>query len=116
MEALGGGVQREGALVIVAILEVRIDALAMFRAYEKRAAGVMQEYGGSIEQTVIIAPECSAEIMKEIHTVRFSDETAFPAYRTDQSLTEMAHLRERSVVSTQTVIRMEGPNYQAKEF
>ena len=102
-------------MIIVAILEVRLDALDMFRAYESQATQVMQRYGGCIAQTVVVAAKEGGQIMKEVHIVKFPDESAFRAYRADPTLKEMAHLRDRSVISTQILIGTDGPNYHSNQ-
>lgn len=101
-------------MIVVAILEVRLEALDMFRKFERHAAKVMQKYGACIEQTVVIEAQGEAEYLKEIHFVRFPGESAFQAYREDKTLAELAHLREQSVISTQILIGMDGPDYHAK--
>jgi hypothetical protein len=97
----------------VAILSVRREALEMFRAFERHAAGVMARHGGRIERTVVVSPEDAPGLVKEIHVVTFPDEQAFLAYRGDPRLRELAHLRDASVVHTEVLVGEEGPDYGA---
>ena len=79
-------------MTLVAILTVRREAIDKFRAYEAHAAQVMKKHGGRFERTVVVVPEGSPELMKEIHVVTFPNEQAFAAYRKDERLTKFAHL------------------------
>jgi uncharacterized protein (DUF1330 family) len=98
-------------ITLVAILTVRKDAIEKFRAFERHAAGVMKEHGGRIERTIVVAPEGSPEVMKEIHVLAFPTAQAFAAYRNDERLAELAHLREESVIHTELLAGEDGPSY-----
>lgn len=100
-------------MILVAILTVRRDALDKFRAFERQAAALMTRHGGRIERTVVVAPDGSAEVVKEIHVVTFPDEQALVAYRADERLGELAHLRDESVVHTAVFVGEDGPRYHA---
>ncbi len=100
-------------MTLVAILTVRREAIDKFRAYEAHAAQVMKKHGGRFERTVVVVPEGSPELMKEIHVVTFPNEQAFAAYRKDERLTEFAHLRDESVVHTELFVGEDGPSYAA---
>ena len=100
-------------MTLVAILTVRREAIDNFRAYEAHAAQVMKKHGGRFERTVVVVPEGSPELMKEIHVVTFPNEQAFAAYRKDERLTEFAHLRDESVVHTELFVGEDGPSYAA---
>ena len=100
-------------MTLVAILTVRREAIAKFRAYEAHAAQVMKKHGGRFERTVVVVPEGSPELMKEIHVVTFPNEQAFAAYRKDERLTKFAHLRDESVVATELFVGEDGPSYAA---
>jgi len=100
-------------MTLVAILTVRKDAIEKFRAFEKHAAGVMKEHGGRIERTIVVAPEGSPDVIKEIHVLTFPDAGAFAQYQNDERLAELAHLRDESVIHTELLAGVEGPSYAA---
>ena len=97
----------------VVILTVRKDAIEIFRAFERHAARVMATHGGRIERTVVVTPDGLPDVIKEIHVVTFPNEQAFAAYRTDEELARFAHLRDQSVVHTETFVGEDGPSYSA---
>ena len=98
-------------MTLVAILTVRREAIEKFRAFETHAAEVMKKHGGQIERTVVVVPDGSPELIKEIHVVTFPNEEAFAAYRKDERLAKFAHLRDQSVVHTELFLREDGPSY-----
>ena len=98
-------------MVLVVILTVRSEAIDQFRTFEHRAAGVMAKSGGAIERTVVIPPQRMGDFMREVHIVTFPDQHAFSAYRQDDDLAEVAHLRQESVVHSEILIGEEGPIY-----
>lgn len=100
-------------VLIVAILTVRKEALETFHAYERHAAAVMAAHGGRIERTVVVAPDASPEVIREIHLLAFPSAEAFAAYRRDPRLAEHAALREQSVLHTEVLVGVEGPSYAA---
>jgi uncharacterized protein (DUF1330 family) len=100
-------------MTLVVILTVRRAALDRFRAFERHAAAVMAGHGGRIERTVVVSPEGSPDLVKEIHVVTFPDERAFLAYREDPRRGELAHLRDESVVHTEILAGEDGPDYGA---
>src|SRR5688500_11035668 len=96
-------------MTLVAILTVRRDAIDKFRAFEAHAAEVMKKHGGKLERTVVVFPDGSPELIREIHVVTFPSENAFAAYRKDERLAKFAHLREQSVVQTELFVGEDGP-------
>jgi len=100
-------------MTLLAMMTVRRDAIEKFRAFERRAATVMRTHGGRIERTVVVAVDGSPDLFKEIHVVTFPSESAFAAYRGDEGLSELAHLREQSVVHTEILAGEDGPDYGA---
>ena len=98
-------------MTLVAILTVRKDAIEKFRAFETHAAGVMKEHGGRIERTIVVAPEGSPDVIKEIHVLTFPDAEALAQYRNDKRLAELAHLRDESVTHTELLAGEEGSSY-----
>jgi antibiotic biosynthesis monooxygenase (ABM) superfamily enzyme len=100
-------------MTLVAILTVRTGAREKFRAFETHAAAVMTTHGGRIERTIVMAPDGSPDVFKEIHVVTFPNAQAFAAYRNDERLGQMAYLREESVVNMEIFIGEDGPTYGA---
>lgn len=100
-------------MTLVVILTVRMDAIEEFRAFEKHAAGIMATHGGRIERTVVVAPDGTPEVFKEIHVVTFPNEQAFTAYRADERLARFARLREESVDHIEVFAGEDGPTYSA---
>jgi uncharacterized protein (DUF1330 family) len=98
-------------MTLVAIMTVRKDAIDKFRSFESKAAAVMARHGGAIERTVVASLPDRPEMFKEVHLVTFPDAAAFEAYRQDQALAEIAHLRTESVVATEVVVGEDGPDY-----
>ena len=96
-------------MTLVAILTVRKQAEAQFRAFEAHAAEVMKAHGGRIERTIAVAPEGSADLFKEIHVVTFPSAQAFAAYQNDARLRRMAALRDEAVVNTEILVGEDGP-------
>lgn len=102
---------QKSPLKIVAILEVRIEAMDLFHQFERHAASIMEKHGGRIEHAITIPPKPGAKSLKEIHVVSFPDEDAFQAYRQDPAVAKKSHWREQAVVSTKIFIGQDGPNY-----
>ena len=100
-------------MTLVAILTVRKDAIEKFRAFEAHAAEVMKKHGGRIERTVVVLPQGSPGVLKEIHVITFLSEQAFAAYRNDELLSQFAGLRDRSIVHTELLVGEDGPSYAA---
>jgi uncharacterized protein (DUF1330 family) len=98
-------------VVIVATLTVRVVELDAFREFERHAANVMARHGGAIERSVFARVEGAPELAREIHFVTFPSEAAFARYRADPELAARAALRDRSVVSSELVIGVDGPDY-----
>jgi uncharacterized protein (DUF1330 family) len=99
-------------MTLVAILTVRNEALDAFREYERTAAMVMARHGGAIERAVVIPSKSGEATFREIHIVTFPDEAAFEAYRRDEEMARIAHLREESVLATEIMIGEDGPDYR----
>jgi len=98
-------------MIIVVVLTVRSEAMETFRAYEREAAIIMAAYGARIERTVVVTPATDARVFKEVHLVRFPDESAFVEYRRDPRLRELDESRNASVVSTEILVGEDGPEY-----
>jgi len=100
-------------MTLVAILTVRRDAIEKFRAFETHAAEVMKKHGWRIERTVVVLPEGSPDVLKEIHVITFPSEQAFAAYRKDEHLSQFSGLRDQSIVHTELLVGENGPSYAA---
>jgi uncharacterized protein (DUF1330 family) len=99
-------------MTLVVILAVLSEKMESFRSFETKAAAIMAKYGGAIERSVVIPPENEGGLLKEVHIVTFPDERALAAYRDDNGLREIAHLREESVVKTEIMVGEDGPDYR----
>jgi hypothetical protein len=91
----------EKPLILVALLRVRAEALADFRAFEEQAARVMASHGGRIERALVLEPSSEPGVVKELHLVRFRSEADFESYQADAELAAALPLRERSVIGTE---------------
>jgi len=100
-------------MTLVAILTVRSAARHSFHAFEKKAYAVMSKYGGTIERTVTIPEKPGQDHFQEVHILRFPSEEAFSRYRADEELKAVAPERERSVIATQILVGVDGPDYGA---
>jgi uncharacterized protein (DUF1330 family) len=98
-------------MTLVVILTVRRRALDSFRAFERRAAAVMARYGGRIERTVVVDPDASSDVLKEVHVVTFPSAAAMEGYRNDAALAAALPLREASVTATELLVGEDGPDY-----
>jgi hypothetical protein len=101
------------ALVVVATLGVRKEAVEQFRRYERTAARVMRKYGGDIARTVAL-PLADPALIEELHLVTFPDAEAFAAYQRDPELAELGGLRAAAIATTRVVIGAEGPDYHGE--
>lgn len=98
-------------LTLVVTLTVRRTALADFRAFEHRAASIMQTHGGMIERALVLDPDSHSDTIRELHIVRFPSAASFAAYRADSRLSELAELRARSLLATEIAVAVDGPAY-----
>jgi uncharacterized protein (DUF1330 family) len=96
-------------VLLIVLITIRRDELAIFRNYEHAAAGVMARHGGRIERAYVL--EDDGAYVRELHVVRFPDDTAFEAYRRDPALTARSADRTRAVISTEIWPAQDGPRY-----
>ena len=101
-------------MIVVAILTVQRDLVHDYRAYERRVAAIMADYGARIERTVVVQSDPNAATFREVHVIRFPDAAARAAYRADARYLELAPIRERVVVSTEVLVGEEGPDYAGR--
>lgn len=100
-------------MTLVAILRVRMAMAETFRDFERRAAAIMARHGGRIERAVTVPGADGEELFREVHILTFPDGPAFDAYREDPELVALAHLRAASVIATEILIGVDGPDYHA---
>ena len=103
--------QTQGPICRVVSLWIRPGSTAEFEAYERKAARIMQKYGGSIEKVIRIGQEGWSENPFEIHVVSFPDQEKFTAYRADPEVSSMASEREAVILKTIVVTGTRGPSY-----
>ena len=99
------------AMVLIAILTVRRDAVELFTTYEHQAAAIMARYGGAIERTVVLASESPDTPHREVHVVTFPSSNAFDAYRADPAVLALKPMRDASILSTEILVGESGPVY-----
>ena len=102
---------RRNRVLIVAILTPHRGALHLFHQYEQKAAAIMMDYGGALEQTITEEPARPGELAREIHVVSFPDWEAFERYRADPGLLALAGMRSASIAHTELLIGRDGPEY-----
>jgi hypothetical protein len=98
-------------MTLVVILTIRPGALESFRAFEGRAARILERHGSAIERVVAIPPQAPGEPPKEVHLVRFPTSAAFAAYRADPEWAALAPLREASILATEILAGEDAPLY-----
>ena len=96
-------------MLLIVTLTVRRDQLDEFRRYEHAAATIMKQHAGVIEHAYVI--DDGGDTLREVHVVRFRDDDAFAAYRTDPDLVTMRSIRERCIVATEINRATDGPIY-----
>ena len=101
----------QGPICRVVSLWIHPGSIVEFEAYERKAARIMQKYGGSIEKVIRIGQEGWSENPFEIHVVCFPDQEKFTAYRADQEVLSMASEREAVILKTIVVTGIRGPSY-----
>jgi len=98
-------------MVLVVTLTVRKAETAAFHEFERQAARIMARHGGVIERVVVIDSRDDEDTFKEVHIVTFPNADSFEAYRADDALRPIAHLRAQAVVSTVIWVGRAGLNY-----
>lgn len=90
-------------IYLVVSLWIREANIAAFEAYEQKAHGIMQKYGGSIEKIIRLIPSAEqANQPFEVHLVRFPNNQMFDAYRLDAEYKALS--LEREAVITKTAV------------
>jgi uncharacterized protein (DUF1330 family) len=90
----------EDGMILLATLTVHPDRLEAFFAYERQAARIMERHGGKIEKAIALDPDPEDNFYRETHLVRFPDEAALAAYRSDPEFLALAELRESCILAT----------------
>jgi uncharacterized protein (DUF1330 family) len=101
-------------MILVATLVVKPGAVDTFRAFESKAAKIMEKHGGRIERAVTLHPLPDDDFFREIHVVYFPDEAALEAYRDDPDFIALAPLRESCIAATEIRYGEAGPDYHEK--
>jgi len=71
-----------------------------FEAYERAAAAILADYGGSI--TLAFRPEAEPDV--EWHMVTFPDAAAFAAYRQDERVAGLKGQRDAVIIATNITV------------
>jgi uncharacterized protein (DUF1330 family) len=86
--------------ILIATLTVHPDRVEAFRAYERKAAKIMERHGGRIERVIALDPDPEDAFYRETHLVSFPDEAALAAYRNDPEFKSLAKEREACILAT----------------
>lgn len=97
-------------MIVIAVLTVRRDELARFRAYEAFAIARVRAHGGELERAIEL-DEPDPTRVRELHVLRFPDADAFARFRADPDL--VARQADRTVAVVETVVwtGVDGPIY-----
>src|SRR5262245_27461292 len=90
--------------------------VAEFEAYERKAAQVMQRYGGVIQKVVRVSdanPSSDGQPF-EVHVLGFPSLEAFHAYRAVPELAGFAAERSAANTLTELLLGEAGPNYEVR--
>jgi uncharacterized protein (DUF1330 family) len=89
-------------LHLIVRLWLRDEAnIGEFEKFERAAAGVMAQHGGSIERAFRRKETQESEEPFEVHLVKFPDAEAFAAYRDDDRTLALKEQRERLIARTE---------------
>jgi uncharacterized protein (DUF1330 family) len=100
----------------VVTLWIHPGRAAEFEAYERKAARVMQRYGGVIQKVVRVGnanPPIDGQPF-EVHVLGFPSLEAFHSYRADSELAGLAAERSAAIARTEVLLGEAGPNYEAR--
>jgi uncharacterized protein (DUF1330 family) len=101
-------------IYVVASLWIEEGSLAAFEAYERKAAGIMNRYGGSIERVVRSSANAEQPDQAfEVHLVRFPNHEMFARYCSDPELQALSPERNAAITRTTVVVGKEIPAYAA---
>ena len=98
-------------MILIATLTVHPDRVEAFRAYERKAARIMEKHGGRIENAIALDPDPEDAFYRETHIVSFPNEAALAAYRADPEFTALAKEREACILATAIRRGKAGPEY-----
>ena len=97
--------------LLVVSLWIREGRVAEFEAYERKAARIMQQYGGVIERAVRVESGSSSDQPFEVHLVSFPSQSMFDAYRDSAESKALSNEREAVVAKTLVLAGTSGPAY-----
>jgi uncharacterized protein (DUF1330 family) len=95
---------------VVATLWIRQGEIAAFEAYERKAAAIMQRYGGSFDCVVRSDADQPGDPF-EVHLIRFPSREMFQAYRSDAELKALSTERDAAITKTVVVAGSKNPPY-----
>ena len=105
-----------GSLEVVINLWIHPGRVAEFEAYERKAARIMQRYGGVVQKVVRVSnanPSSSGRPF-EVHVLGFPSLEAFHSYRADSELAGLAAERNAAISRTEVLLGESGPKYEAR--
>lgn len=104
-------------LILVVSLWLKNETVAAFEDYERRAAKLLEKYGGRIERAIRIkkwANEKNAPF--EIHIVSFPNEQNFADYTADSETRKLAETRNEIIARTEILEGFEMSSYHEQKF
>jgi uncharacterized protein (DUF1330 family) len=101
--------------ILIATLTVHPDRIEAFRAYERKAAAIMERFGGRIERVVALDPDPEDHFHRELHVVSFPDDAAVAAYRNAPDFKALAAEREAAILATAIRYGTEAEGYHREQ-
>lgn len=99
-------------ICVVATLWIEEGNVTAFEAYERKAARIMEKYGGSVERMIRLLRDADQlDQPFEVHLVRFPSNEAFAAYRLDPELRALSAERDAAITKTVVLVGYENPAY-----
>jgi uncharacterized protein (DUF1330 family) len=99
-------------ICVVATLWIEEGNVTAFEAYERKAARIMEKYGGSVERVIRISrDDGQLDQPFEVHLVRFPSNEEFAAYRLDPELRALSTERDAAITKTVVLVGYENPAY-----
>ena len=105
-----------GSLEVVVSLWIHPGRVTEFEGYERKAARIMQRYGGVMQKVVRVShadPSSNGQPF-EVHVLGFSSVEAFRSYRADSELAGLAAERSAAISRTEVLLGEAGPTYEPR--
>ena len=106
-----GSVRADDGVVLVARLWVESARVSDYERFEREAARVLAAHGARIERVIRRAPDAPPDEPFEVHVVRFPDEAALAAWRSDPRTRGLAAERDDVIARTEVFRGRTRPGY-----